>query len=217
MWDLTALISLIVTQVSDIKEFSDFQENLLLYIHNDFASWSTKPAKSGLSLGSNMEPASPSFIATLLSGQELECLSRLLFSHKRWSCVLKNKAGHVGPYHELGRILGKPLNYDSVKIKLKSLLDIYPFLVHHKFSWFRLNPLCDQLSNSQSRFSQRLRVSAAVPVHVVAVGGPVDEDGRGLGWDVLQDAHRVPWVDCSVDKYDIVNIRVVTSVSEVFN
>ena len=73
------------------------------------------------------------------------------------------------------------LSLAKFKIKLKSLLDIYPFLVHHKFSWLRLNPLCDQLSNSQSRLGQRLRVGAAVAVHVVAVGGPVDEDGRSLG------------------------------------
>ena len=84
------------------------------------------------------------------------------------------------------------------------------------FSWLRLHPLCHKLSNSQPRLSQRLRVGAPVAVHVVAVGGAVDEDGRGIGGDVLQDSHGVPRVDCPVDKYYIVNVRVVTSVSEAF-
>ena len=85
-----------------------------------------------------------------------------------------------------------------------------------EFSWLRLHPLCHKLSNSQPRLSQRLRVGASVAVHVVAVGGAVDEDGRGIGGDVLQDSHGVPRVDCPVDKYYVVNVRVVTSVSEAF-
>ena len=83
-------------------------------------------------------------------------------------------------------------------------------------SRLRLDPLGDKFANPQPRLSESLRVGAPVPVHVVAVGGAVDEDGRGIGGDVLQDSHRVPRVDCPVDKYYIVNVRVVTSVSEAF-
>merc|ERR1719234_3040318 len=79
-------------------------------------------------------------------------------------------------------------------------------------SWLRLHPLYHKLSNSQPRLSQSLRVGAAVSVHVVAVGRPIDEDGGRLRRDVLQHSHGVPRVNCTVDKYYVVYVRVVTSV-----
>ena len=85
-----------------------------------------------------------------------------------------------------------------------------------RFSWPWLDPLRHQLPDSQPRLRQGLRVRAAVAVHVVAVRGAVDVDGRRLGRDVLQHSHRVPRVDRAVDKHDIVNVRVHTSISEEF-
>ena len=79
-----------------------------------------------------------------------------------------------------------------------------------------MDPLRHQLPDSQPRLRQGLRVGAAVAVHVVAVRGAVDVDGRRLGRDVLQHSHRVPRVDRAVDKHDIVNVRVHTSISEEF-
>ena len=78
----------------------------------------------------------------------------------------------------------------------------------------RLDPLGDKFANPQPRLSESLRVGAPVPVHVVAVGGAVDVDGRRLGRDVLQHSHRVPGVDRPVDKDNVVDVRVHASVSE---
>ena len=78
----------------------------------------------------------------------------------------------------------------------------------------RLDPLGDKFANPQPRLSESLRVSAPIPVHVVAVGGAVDVDGRRLRRDVLQHSHRVPGVDRPVDEDNVVDVRVHSSVSE---
>ena len=77
------------------------------------------------------------------------------------------------------------------------------------------DPGVDKLSNTNSGCAQLLRILRTVRVHVSAVGGPGDVDGRGGIVEVLQDPHGVPGVDTAMDKHHVAHTWLESTVLDV--